>query len=186
MKAPAPPPITPRTKVSELLDAYPELERVLVEMAPPFEKLRNPVLRRTIVRVTTLGKAASIAGVRVRDLVVTLRRAAGQPVDDEDLGPLSDETDSDGGPADWVEAARVVWTLDADQLLDAGVQPITEAQNRASGLRNDELGLIRSSFRPTPLIDLLEQKGHRTAVVRSGDHYATFVAGPATDPERAG
>ena len=35
------PPITPQTKVAELLDAYPELEDVLVEMAPPFKKLRN-------------------------------------------------------------------------------------------------------------------------------------------------
>lgn len=39
-------PITPATRVGELLDAYPELEEVLVAAAPPFARLANPVLRR--------------------------------------------------------------------------------------------------------------------------------------------
>lgn len=40
--------ITPSTKVAELLAAYPELEAVLIGMAPPFKKLKNPVLRRSV------------------------------------------------------------------------------------------------------------------------------------------
>jgi hypothetical protein len=46
--------ITPQTKVGELLDAFPELENVLIQIAPPFKKLRNPILRRTVARVTRL------------------------------------------------------------------------------------------------------------------------------------
>lgn len=53
--------ITPHTKVSELLDAYPELEPILLELSPAFEKLKNPLLRKTIARFTTLKHAASIA-----------------------------------------------------------------------------------------------------------------------------
>ena len=37
--------IVETTKVAVLLDAYPELEGVLIGIAPPFKKLRNPVLR---------------------------------------------------------------------------------------------------------------------------------------------
>jgi len=44
--------INPRTKVGELLDACPRLEEVLIAQAPVFEKLRNPVLRRTAARKT--------------------------------------------------------------------------------------------------------------------------------------
>ena len=149
MNAQTKPPITPQTKVAELLDAYPELEDVLVEMAPPFKKLRNPVLRRTIARVTSLEKAASVANLPLREMITGLRSAAGQPVDTEgadfgeDRPPGGEE-----GPADWVDASRVVWTIDADALLNAGEQPITEAQNTARGLENGDLGLIRSSFRP--------------------------------------
>ena len=46
--------ISPKTKVGELLDAYPELEPVLMAMSPAFEKLKNPVLRKTVARVATL------------------------------------------------------------------------------------------------------------------------------------
>ena len=35
------PPITSSLRVGELLEAYPELEQVLVDLAPPFRKLRH-------------------------------------------------------------------------------------------------------------------------------------------------
>ena len=51
--------ISPKTKVGELLDNYPDLESVLMEMSPAFEKLRNPVLRKTVARVATLQQVDS-------------------------------------------------------------------------------------------------------------------------------
>ena len=47
--------IGPETTVGAMIEAYPELESVLVEMAPAFAKLRNPVVRRTVAKVATLG-----------------------------------------------------------------------------------------------------------------------------------
>jgi hypothetical protein len=135
------PPITPQTTVAELLDTYPGLDDVLVEMAPPFAKLRNPVPRRTIARVTSLEKAASVANLPLRELISALRRAVGQPADDE--GTVHAENppeDSDDGPADWVDAARVVWTLDADELLNAGEQPITATQTGPGALKTKTWG----------------------------------------------
>jgi hypothetical protein len=170
----APLPITPATRVGELLDAYPELEEVLIAAAPPFAKLANPVLRRTIARVTSLERAAQVGGIPVRALVLRLREAAGLTTAADDL-PADEGTEPAEGPAPWVDAARVRWTVDADALLDSGTQPISEVQRRALALAGDELGLIRSSFRPAPLIELLEGQGFRTAVVRSGDGFATFV-----------
>jgi hypothetical protein len=184
MTAQPKPPITPRTKVADLLDAYPELEDVLVEMAPPFKKLGNPVLRRTIARVTSLEKAAAVADIPLRDLISELRRAAGQTMDDEgdDIGEERPAGRHDG-PADWVDASRVVWTIDADRILHEGGQPINEAQSKARDLGSGDLGLIRSSFRPAPLIDLLEKQGYRTAVVRSDDSFATFLSRRPGGPE---
>jgi hypothetical protein len=177
MTARTKPPITPQIKVADLLDAYPELEDVLVELAPPFKKLKNPVLRRTIARVTSLEKAAAVADLPLRELITGLRVAAGQPADEDGTDVGEDRpASSQDGPADWVDASRVVWTIDADRILNDGGQPINEAQNNARGLGNGDLGLIRSSFRPAPLIDLLEKQGYRTAVVRSGDSFATFVS----------
>ncbi len=36
--------ITEATRIAPLLDAFPQLEDTLIEMAPPFRKLRNPLL----------------------------------------------------------------------------------------------------------------------------------------------
>jgi hypothetical protein len=168
-------PITPETKVAQLLDAYPELEQVLIEAAPAFSKLSNPVLRRTIARVTTLARAAEVADIPVRGLVGRLREAAGLGGDDTDSSIDLEDAADDDGPAPWVDAARVRWTVDADQLLEAGQEPISEVLKRAGTLDGDGLGLIRSSFRPAPLIELLENRGFRTAAVRSGGGFATFV-----------
>jgi hypothetical protein len=167
-------PITPQTRVGELLEAYPELEEVLVAAAAPFAKLKNPVLRRTIARVTSLERAAQVGGIPVRDLVLRLRAAAGLDTDSTDLPAAADAAPADG-PAPWVDAARVRWTVEADALLEQGRHPIAEVQSRAVSLKGDELGLIRSSFRPAPLIELLEAKGFRTAVVRGDDGFAVFV-----------
>jgi len=46
--------ITPDVKVAELLREYPQLEDKLIEIAPVFVKLKNPILRKTISKVTTL------------------------------------------------------------------------------------------------------------------------------------
>lgn len=70
--------ITPKTKISDLLDAYPQLEDVLISLAPPFTKLRNPLLRKTIGRVTSLSQAAAVGGLKVEELVNVLRKETGQ------------------------------------------------------------------------------------------------------------
>ncbi len=61
--------ITPSITVHALLDAYPELEEVLICIAPPFKKLRNPILRRTVAKVATLKQAASVGGVSIDELI---------------------------------------------------------------------------------------------------------------------
>ena len=167
------PPITPDTKVAQLLEAYPKLEPVLIAAAPAFSKLSNPVLRRTIARVTSLRRAAEVAGLPVRDLILRLREGAGLPAGD--AGPVADESAPDEGPASWVDPARVRWTIDADSMLESGHEPMSEVLRRSAELGTDDLGLIRSSFRPAPLIELLEGRGFKTAVVRSGGAFATFI-----------
>lgn len=169
----AAPQITPETRVARLLEDFPALEEVLIAVAPQFGKLRNPVLRRTIARVTTLRRAAEVAGIPVRDLVLKLREAAGQSTD-LDLPPADAEPASED-PAPWVDAARVRWTIDADRLLEAGTEPLSEVMRRAEGLGADDLGLIRSSFKPAPLIGLLHDRGFRVAVVGGEDRFACFV-----------
>ncbi len=170
------PPITPATRVGELLETYPELEEVLVKLAPPFAKLRNPVLRRTIARVTSLERAAAVADIPLRELIGTLREAAGQTGDGElpAAGPSTPPAAADS-PPDWVDRSRVVWTLDADLMLEQGIHPVAEVQRRSLALSGNELGLVRASFRPAPLFDLLAQQGLRAAVVGSAGAFELYI-----------
>jgi hypothetical protein len=70
--------ITPKTKVLELIETYPELEDVLIEYAPAFKNLKNPVLRRTVAKIATLQQAAAIGGVKTEELINRLRKEVGQ------------------------------------------------------------------------------------------------------------
>jgi len=171
-------PITPDTKVGTLLDAYPELEEVLIDLAPVFVKLRNPVLRRTIARVTTLATAAKVGNVQIRDLVRALRAAAGQGVDDNELPLAGNEEDVAGVDPDWVSDGQVVNTIEADDVLASDSTPLQLVMSRAARLGRGEMLCVRSSFRPEPLVEALQNKGH--AVHCRGNEivgFETFIKG---------
>ena len=70
-------PITPETKVAKLLEAYPDLEEVLIGLAPAFGKLRNPVLRKSVAKVATLRQAAKVGGISLAEMINALREKAG-------------------------------------------------------------------------------------------------------------
>jgi len=55
--------ITPKTSIRELFDHFPQLEEVFIEMVPTLKKLKNPILRRTIARVTSLQQASLVGGI---------------------------------------------------------------------------------------------------------------------------
>ena len=169
-------PITPATRVAELLEAYPELEETLIGLAPAFKRLRNPVLRRTVARVASLEQAASVGGVAVRELVAALRSAADQEpdgVEEGGAGPASDTAT----PPEWLDESQVATVISADALLDAGEVPLARVNGAAAGLAAGTLLRVDSGFRPTPLIDALSKQGHRCHVREEpAGRFATFVA----------
>lgn len=168
-------PIHPETKVGVLLEAYPELEEVLIGLAPAFSKLRNPVLRKTVAKVATLEQAARIGGINVRDLVCRLREAVGQR--GPDLGeaepPAAEET-----PA-WASEASVRFRLDADELLARGEHPLGRVREAVERLPAGEAVELRSSFRPEPLIDAMRRAGLQVSSHELGpDRHVTYFRRP--------
>lgn len=156
------PDITPTTRIGALLDAFPDLEEVLIETAPVFKKLKNPVLRRTVAKVATIERAAGIAGIPVRDLVITLRTAAGLAVDAQAL-PTDSEPAMTSAPAPtpaWLQEGALVEEFNADAMLDAGEVPLGPIVRRARALQPGEMLRVVSAFRPTPLVDKLTGLGH--------------------------
>jgi len=151
-------PITPKTKVGALLDAYPELEEVLIALAPAFRKLKNPVLRRTIAKVATLQQAALTGDVPVADVVRRLRVAVGQDLTGIDaMQDSADSTVEERPP--WVHDVEPAEDLDAGPMIDRGDNPLHEAVAELGRLHTGAVLRIRAPFYPAPLIDTLRGMG---------------------------
>ena len=142
--------ITPKTKIHDLLEVYPQLEDVLIETAPQFKKLKNPRLRKTIARVTTLRQASLIAGLNAEDVVNTLRKEVGQ----DNLSGLTGETEKyNTARPDWYDENAVVNTINAGEMLNNGEQPVHEVLAQVKKLGDDEILEVIAPFVPAPLLD---------------------------------
>lgn len=148
--------ITPQTKIADLLKAFPQLEEVLMEIAPAFKKLRNPVLRKTVARVTSLSQAARVGGVPVVELIQRLRREAGQP---EFVDHRPRDAAPDREPPAWFAEERVVKRLDARPMIESGEQPIGVVLRDLDGLGKSEIYELITPFEPAPLIDKAKLRG---------------------------
>jgi hypothetical protein len=146
--------IAPKTKVAELIDAYPQLEQVLIGYVPAFEKLRNPILRKTVARITTLQQAAVIGGVNVEDLINHLRKEVGQ---DHFSGAAAAAYTTE--QPDWFSETRVVAELDARGMLAAGEQPVNQVIADLQALDQGDIYRLVAPFMPAPLVDKASSLG---------------------------
>ncbi len=149
--------ITPETRVSKLLDAFPQLEETLIAMSPSFAKLRNPVLRKTVAKIATLRQVAQIGDLPVAELISKLRDAAG-------LAPLevTEEKSSGAGhkPA-WVTTGSLAKSFDARPVIESGGHPLNQVLEDLKTLEATQVYELVTPFLPAPLIDVVRGKGFR-------------------------
>jgi hypothetical protein len=158
------PDITPDMKVGELLQFYPELEDELVAVAPAFEKLRNPVLRRTVAKVTTIRQAARVGGVTVGEIIGRLRIAAGM---DNQWQGNDGESETAEKPA-WVDGADVVSRQDLRPEIEAGEHPLPRVIAAVRKLQPGKAHLLVTPFVPAPLIDRITADGFQAWTCQVG------------------
>lgn len=156
-----------QTKVASLLESYPELEDKLIELSPVFSKLKNPVLRRTIAKVTSLQQAAGVAGISPPLLIQELRKAVG--LSDVTIDTDTDITEDTVVPA-WFNENSISILFDARPVLEAGDSPMQEILRLSSKLEERQILQIVTPFKPIPIIDILKSKGFK-AWSRGNDHY---------------
>jgi hypothetical protein len=163
--------ITPKTKVYELLQAYPELEDILIEIAPVFKKLRNPVLRRTIARVTTLQQAAQVGEVPVHTMVNTLRQKVGQ----DSLEGLEATASGHSGKPPWLKEENITKRLDALPIIEQGGHPLGEVLTGVGDLKAGEIYELVTPFLPAPLIERVVDQGFDNwSEKKSEDHFINY------------
>jgi hypothetical protein len=140
--------ITPKTKVLELIETYPQLEDVLIKYVPAFSKLKNPLLRRTVAKIATLQQAASIGNVKTGDLINLLRKEVGQELLDSGV-----DTAYNTKRPSWFEEALIEKEFDIREMLAAGEQPVNQVISDLNHLNSGKIYKLMSPFLPAPLID---------------------------------
>lgn len=146
-------------KVARLLDHYPELEGPLVELAPEFRKLKNPVLRKTIAKITSLRQAATIAGIPAMDLVNRLRVIAG-------LAPQEHSAEHQqelmGPRPEWAGDPKPLQKFDATEIIQTGGMPLNQIMDDLEKLPPGGIYLLITPLLPAPLLEKARKKGFIT------------------------
>lgn len=140
--------ITPKTKVLQLIETYPQLEDVLIEYVPAFKKLKNPVLRKTVARIATLQQAASIGNVKVEDLINRLRKDVGQSSFAESAGNEYNFIQ----PA-WFDEKKINTEFDVREMLAAGEHPVNQVIADLNKMQAGSIYKLLAPFLPAPLVD---------------------------------
>ncbi|MBK9290545.1 MAG: DUF1858 domain-containing protein [Bacteroidetes bacterium] len=147
--------ISPKTKVLHLIETYPELEEVLIELVPAFTKLRNPVLRKTVARITTLQQAAQVGQIELELLINRLRAAVGQDALALDKASVQAQAEC----PDWVKQFPLYKELDARPMLEAGEHPVGQVLEDLKQMPSGYKYLLIAPFLPAPLIDKAKSLG---------------------------
>ena len=167
--------ITPKTRVGELLEAYPALEQVLIDISPVFAKLKNPVLRRTVAKVATLQQAAIIGNMPVENLVNHLRLVVGQDQMPESAG---DEDYLSANPPEWFHNEAILPHFDATVMINRGENPMNEILSHAKRLSGDQIFELVTPFVPAPIIGILKEKGFQVWSRQSEGQVKTYIRKP--------
>jgi len=164
--------ITPETKISKLLDQFPQLEDILLKMAPEFKKLRNPILRKTIAKVASLRQVAALGKISLPEMINTLRAEAG--IQDKFVSSDSEMILSKDKPS-WFSESKIGSNLDIRPLLKSGQEPIQQVLKACQNLKPGEIYEVISPFLPAPLIDQADKLGFSVwSVEESSDVYKTY------------
>lgn len=157
--------ITPQTRIGDFLDCYPEDEELLISLSPAFQKLRNPVLRRTIGRVATFQQVAVVGNISLETIINTLRKAAGQNQTNENM---STNNNLNTKPT-WFNATMIAETLDAREMLQSGQHPLAEVIKRTSEMGSNQIFELITPFTPMPLIEKVIANGFEAYVEEISD-----------------
>lgn len=165
--------INAQTKVGEILDKYPQLEDVFIELSPAFAKLKNPILRKTVARVASLRQVAEMGNVNIGDMVSKLRKAAGLGNSDSNAN-ISDILSTP--QPDWLNFNNTICTtFNAIEIIESGNSPMKDILIEAEKLKADFVMKLITPFAPIPIIEILTAKGYLCWYTKEEDKVCTYI-----------
>ena len=140
--------ISPKSRLLAVIEAYPELEEVIISYVPAFKNLRNPILRRTVGKIATLQQAASVGNVSAGDFINHLRKVVGQDLmnDTENLEFVTTRPE-------WFNEMKISQQLDITKMLADGEQPVNQVMEDLKFLKQGKIYKLICPFITAPLIE---------------------------------
>ncbi len=175
--------ILAKTKVKDVLDAYPNLKEVLIQLSPKAKKLNNPLIYNTVAKWATLSDVAKFLGVSICEVLHRLNREVGEEeelyrqfpecIAEEKQVPVQER------PA-WLDEAKKVYILDVRERDDFF---LTDIQKRLRDLHPGEILTVINSFDPIPLKNLLTEGGYEHYTQEVGPERFELSIRPTESPE---
>ncbi len=147
--------INAHTKISKILKANPKAIEIISGINPKFEKLNNPILRRSLATRVSVKDAAKIGKIEVNDFLKSLEEHG---FDVEFYTPLEEEKKPKQNllPPDFEN--KEIITLDVRPIIAEGKDPFAYINKEAKAIKPNQILLIINDFEPIPLIDFLVNK----------------------------
>ena len=154
--------IDANTRLSAILKARPDALEAIVNISPRFQKLRNPILRKIMAPRTSIQMAAGIGNCSVNDFYTKLSafgfdsvntESINEPVESRPLFMQSIVNDE-------------IIDFDVRPILAQGNDPLKSIMNKINNIQPTQTLRIINSFRPTPLMKLLSDKGFESYAER--------------------
>ncbi len=162
--------ITPETKIYDLLQHYPQLEDSLIEITPVFKKLKNPVLRKTIAKVTNLKQASAVGNVSLDKVINLLRNKVGQ-----DKMEVKTDGNNLSDTPEWFDETKIKERLDARSIINSGGHPLDKVIKDVRQITEGMIYELITPFLPVPLIDKVEALGFVSWTVQAdSDLFKTY------------
>lgn len=148
--------ITAKSKLHDVLNAYPQLEAQIIQAAPVFQNLKNPILRRTVGKMATIEKVVQIGGLDLTTFINLLRRQVGQA---ELVAPDLEVPATLERPVimepDWING-EAQFVVNGKEILAAGGVPLNRINELLPQLEPGCHLLLVTDFEPTPMIDAIK------------------------------
>lgn len=163
--------ISAKTKISELIKWNKNSVEAIAKLSKPFEKLRNPILRKLMASRVTIAEAAKMGGCDVADFERVLKPLGFIMTSDGGEGPIVENTPT------WFNdlPETSIHIFDVRGILASGEDPLKEILKKFKVVSPNEALCIINKFIPVPLIRLLEKDGVLTFTKTvSADEYHTY------------
>lgn len=154
--------INPSTKVYDLLNTYPELEETLIGIAPPFKKLRNPILRKSIAKIATLKNISSVGNIPLNELINKIKKAVGQKITDDQY----EDEEYFGVKPDWFSTDKISISIDEEKSKNKDQMTIVAILKEARNVKQGEIIELITTFLPAPGIDTMKSKGYSVWTIK--------------------